>query len=145
MAWQLTPESDPLAWAVVYNDIKYRMGDLVSSTGSETNIFPDGDAQTQIADWIAKALNWYEETVGKTGTDITDTEEINDAKEAIINRVCIRVLQKAMFQRLRDREFTIACEGGIKMFEKEINFIIERQKVVSGLVDSQEVQETWSE
>ena len=140
----LTPVTDPSTWAVEYDDIVYQMGDLVSSTGSDTLVFPGGDANTVIDVWIGMETNIFEEITGKTTASVTDDEEISNWKTAIIYAVCIRVINLAIAQRLREREFTIAMRELREYYSTEYVSIQSRQETVSNLVDYQETEEQWS-
>ena len=143
MPVELTPIVDPTTWAVEYDDIYYQMGDLVSDTGSDTLVFPGGDANTVISDWIGKETNIFEEISGKSTSEVTDLEEIDEWKTAIIYAVCIRVINLAIAQRLREREFTIAMRELREFYKAEYATIRSRQETVSDLVDYQEVLVTW--
>ena len=143
MPVELTPVVDPSTWAVEYDDIYYQMGDLVSDTGSDTLVFPNGDSKTVIADWISKETNIFEEICGKTTSEVTDLEEIDEWKTAIIYGVCIRVINLAIAQRLREREFTISMRELREYYSLEYSDKRSRQETVSDLVDFQEVLVTW--
>lgn len=145
MSIELEPVSDPIAWTVVYNDILYQLGTLVSSTGSETDVFPDSDANVIITDWISKETYQFLIETGKLTTDVTSDQDKADAKSAIIYGTCIRVLNRALAMRAdRGADFRLGCRAMIDAYRIDRMKIINRMLGVTGLVDYQETTEEWS-
>jgi hypothetical protein len=133
-------------WAVSYNEVKQAVGPMasISATGSDNPIFPDGDAQTVIDDWITIETSQLFIDSGRTQTDISTTDDIHIAEKAIIYGVKILVLERAINVRYDSRESTLSLAEMIRWLRSERVKLVNKLQNMSSTNDYQDVKESWS-